>query len=172
MLCKKCGQEIPENEKNCPGCGEQVKKTSVAKLLLIIAGIGCAGFLTIVLLFLAIFYPNYARARGQGQVTACKANLKNIATALEMYAVDNGGRFPPSLEYIAKSGIGSGYLNEIPECPSAKKDTYSSSYTYRNGRRASFKLYCSGHNHKAVGLEANTPGYDSYTGLYDNPRGY
>lgn len=167
MYCNKCGQEIPNNEKACPGCGEPVKKTSVAKILLIVAGIGCAGFLMIVLLFGAILYPNYARARGQGQVTACKANLKNIATALEMYATDNNGDYPPSLDYLTRPGVYGEYFKQLPVCPSAQEDTYSSSYTHKNGRHAAYKLYCSGHNHGVVGLEANMPGFDSNTGLYD-----
>ena len=38
--------------------------------------------------------PPRVEGRSQGQLTACKSNLKNIATALEMYSTDNSGQYP------------------------------------------------------------------------------
>ncbi len=35
-----------------------------------------------------------ARAQGRGSGSPCKSNCKNIATALEMYAEDNGASTP------------------------------------------------------------------------------
>ncbi len=60
----------------------------------------------------------------RGSLTSCKSNLKNIATALEMYASDFGGRYPPGLEQLT---VGN-YLKLVPTCPSAGKMTYTDSY--------------------------------------------
>lgn len=38
-------------------------------------------------------YASTLPCRNYGQLTACKSNCKNIATALEMYAGDNGGHY-------------------------------------------------------------------------------
>jgi len=43
----------------------------------------------------AVFGPNIPRARVQGKLYTCESNLKNIATALEMYAEDFEGYYPP-----------------------------------------------------------------------------
>jgi hypothetical protein len=40
---------------------------------------------------------NYLRARVQGQLTACKSNLKNIGTAMEMYGSDTTEALVPGL---------------------------------------------------------------------------
>ena len=50
--------------------------------------------IAIIAILAAILVPNFLKARAQGQLTACKSNCKNLATALEMYASDNGGRYP------------------------------------------------------------------------------
>lgn len=47
--------------------------------------IGMAVFIT-----LAIVTPNFIRCRCQSSLAACKSNLKNIGTALEMHSVDHG----------------------------------------------------------------------------------
>ena len=76
--------------------------------------------LSLVAMSSAILVPNFARARGQGQLTACKSNLKNIGTGLEMYSTDWSGRYPEDIDAITPD-----YLVRIPECPSAGTDTYS-----------------------------------------------
>ena len=73
--------------------------------------------IAIIAILAAILVPNFIRARAQGQVTACKSNLKNIATALEMYSTDYGGRFPTA---IASGGaLTPNYLRTLPTCPAA-----------------------------------------------------
>lgn len=99
------------------------------------------------------------RARAQGTLTACKSNLKNIGTALEMYSTDHGGRFPTSLAQLTPN-----YLKVIPTCPNAGRDTYSAGY------RSSidpddYMVCCSGDNHRGQGLQANQPSYSATSGL-------
>ncbi len=97
----------------------------------------------------------------------CQSNTKNIATALEIYASDNQGRYPGSLD-----GLTPNYLGTIPPCPVANKDTYS--HTYRQGRSAPgndqdyrdyYHFACSG-DHSAAGP---SPKYDSVRGLGEQP---
>lgn len=107
------------------------------------------------------------RARAQGQLTACKSNLKNIGTALEMYATDFEGRYPPSLSLLTPN-----YLKTLPECPSAA----TTSYIMESGLKApgnekkkkEFRhLECRGEHHKPVGLSAGYPRYNTVEGLIE-----
>lgn len=120
--------------------------------------IGMVGALT-----MPILVPNFMKARGQGQLTACKSNEKNIATALEMYASDNGGKYPADLKPLTTGN----YLRTIPTCPSASRDTYSESYRMQTAPDV-FSFYCSGLNHSPM-LPANLPGYNAERGLIDRP---
>lgn len=115
----------------------------------------------------AILVPNFIRARAQGQATACKSNLKNIGTGLEMWAVDHGGKYPDSLSKLTPE-----YLKYIPECPAAGKVTY----TLQTGPKAPlndkhyadyYYLECTGHAHEAAGLPADYPKYTAIEGLID-----
>ncbi len=110
-------------------------------------------------LLAALVVPNFVKARGQGQLTACQSNLKNGGTALEMYAVDNAGRYPTSLARLTPN-----YLKVIPNCPAAGADTYSESYQVASGPDA-FTLVCRGHHHASVGLRPDHPVYNSRRGL-------
>jgi len=115
-----------------------------------------------------ILVPNFLRARARGQLTACKSNLKNIATALEMYATDNAGRYPQSLEKLVDSKL----LNFIPTCPSAGKMTYLDYQVVTNPD--SFSFSCCGSNHKAsfAGYKSDSTGFPKYNaieGLLDHP---
>lgn len=95
-------------------------------------------------------------------MTACKSNLKNIATALEMYADDHEGTFPESLEALTPE-----YLRQIMVCPSAEKDTYSSSYS-RNTEPDGYVMRCHGENHHILGAP-DYPAYDAVNGLAERP---
>ena len=97
-------------------------------------------------------------------MTACKSNLKNIATACEMYstdayAVDKVERYPLSLGALTPN-----YLKMIPRCPACQKDSYSESYLRAEGP-ASFTVYCQGGNHESAGVKGNYPQYNSTAGL-------
>ena len=113
----------------------------------------------------AIMVPNFVRARGQGQFTACKSNLKNIGTALEMWSVDYDGDFPEKLEELTPN-----YLRVIPECPTAGVDTYSGSYTHTDGTKqdpssGKYEFFCRGHHHNDLGVPQDHPRYNSLEGL-------
>ncbi len=160
--CKQCNHPIPTGAPKCPSCGAVVKKTSS---LAIVAAIGCicmVMFVPVMAILAAILVPNFVKARAQGQYTSCKSNLKNIATACEMYSTDNEGRYPHSLAQLTPN-----YLRIIPNCPAAEHDTYSAKYEWASEPDA-FTVYCQGDNHKFVGRrEPNYPQYNSYEGLKD-----
>lgn len=106
-----------------------------------------------------IAIPNFVRARSMGQVTACKSNLKNIGTALEMYSTDNAGRFPTGLGPLVPN-----YLRVMPTCPSAGRDTYSRSYEAASNPDA-YTVCCEGPHHAGAGLPPDYPKYTSTQGL-------
>lgn len=129
--------------------------------------------MSIIIILAAILVPNFLHARAQSQLTACKSNLKNIATALESYAVDNGGRYPSSGN-LAGGLTTEAYLKAIPTCPSAGSNSYSSGYSSTLTPDA-FSFYCSGDNHnnalKAYGSSPNFPQYVLGRGITDHPGG-
>ncbi|MGV8120093.1 MAG: protein kinase [Candidatus Xenobiia bacterium LiM19] len=127
---------------------------------------GCIGIAgaVIITFFILCILPNFYRARHSGQLTACKSNLKNIGTAMEMYSTDNKGRYPPALSYLTP-----GYLRTIPTCASAGSDTYSESYTFRQNPDV-YTIYCKGSHHSDIYHCSNYPQYDAIEGLYDTPR--
>jgi hypothetical protein len=105
-----------------------------------------------------------AAALATSNLTACKSNLKNLGTALEMYSCDYDGHYPPTMTLLTPN-----YLRIIPECPSAGKDTYSTSYQTRISPDYghSYATDCQGHNHKDAGLPADYPQYNSVQGLIE-----
>jgi prepilin-type N-terminal cleavage/methylation domain-containing protein len=128
--------------------------------------------IAIIAILAAILVPNFLKARAQGQLTACKSNCKNLATALEMYASDNGGRYPSTTNLAAKLTSGN-YLKLIPTCPAAGSNTYSAVYTARQ-TPDSFTFWCGGNNHSKAysGFTAasdNYPQYNAEQGLLDHP---
>lgn len=125
--------------------------------------------IAIIAILAAILVPNFIRARAQGQVTSCKANLKNIGTACEMYATDNGGRYPGSLTKLAEENNGiQAYMKTIPKCPSAGTSAvYKYSATMNPDQ---YLVYCSGSNHTAAGCSANLPAFTATVGLLENAQ--
>ena len=119
--------------------------------------------IAIIAILAAILVPNFLKARAQGQLTACKSNCKNIATALEMYSSDNGGRYPTSGSFEAKL-TGGNYLKLIPTCPAAGTNTYSSVFSSVQ-TPDSFSFYCSGNNHAKAytGFTSASSGFPQYS---------
>ncbi len=118
----------------------------------------------------AILLPNFMPHHGcGGQLTFCKSNCKNLATALEMYASDNGGRYPHHLGKLLHGN----YLKVIPTCPAAGEDTYSPTYQV-SARPDMFSFCCRGNNHAKAysGFTSdphNYPQYSAKEGLIDHP---
>ena len=107
----------------------------------------------------------YEKAHAQGQLTACKSNLKNIATALEMWQSDHDGQCPENLSDVTAGPYG-GYLKTIPVCPAAREDTYSDSYK-RSADGKGFEICCRGEHHRLLGVPKNKPAFSSTSGLIE-----
>lgn len=114
----------------------------------------------------ALLLPNFVRARAQPGVS-CKGNLKNIGTALEMYASDWGGNYPDGLWRLTPN-----YLRSIPACPDAGYVTYRADFgpdAKLNPDRYEDYYYveCCGENHKSVSVTGNYPAYNGIQGLIE-----
>lgn len=125
--------------------------------------------IAIIAILAAILVPNFIRARAQGQLTACKSNLKNIGTAMEMYSTDWSGKYPSTLGI---GGLTPNYLKTIPECPAAGSVTYTaafgSSAAYNSaGFQDYYFISCATGNHTAVSVSAGYPQYDGIQGLIE-----
>lgn len=85
-----------------------------------------------------------------------------------MYASDNGGHYPESLDRLV---VGK-YLKVLPTCPSVGKVTFTN---YQVGVRPDrYSFGCVGKNHAPayVGFDrdsSNYPQYSSDQGLLDHP---
>lgn len=127
--------------------------------------------IAIIAILAAILVPNFIRARAQGQLTACKSNLKNIGTAMEMYSTDWSGHYPTS-SGTAMTLLTPNYLKVIPECPAAGSNTYQAAFGTTAGyNTANFQDYyfinCAGSNHEAVNVPPGYPQYDGIQGLIE-----
>jgi len=128
--------------------------------------------IAIIAILAAILVPNFLKARAQGQVTACKSNCKNIATSLEMYSSDNGGRYPGTANF-ATLLTGGNYMKTIPTCPAAGSNTYGGVYTAQT-TPDTFSFFCNGNNHAKAYTGFTTasvgfPQYSAEAGLLDHP---
>ena len=65
--------------------------------------------IAIIAILAAILIPNFIHARAETQTAACEGNEKQIATAMEEYAVDNHGVYTTSLPTL--------YLVAVPKDP-------------------------------------------------------
>lgn len=113
------------------------------ELMAILAGVAVLAALTV---------PGMMADERTRYTTECRGNLKNVATALEMYSTDFGGRFPPALEVLVPN-----YLLSIPSCPAAGQDTYSGGYSW-DDNPDKYSLSCAGFHHPDLG-----PGRPAFT---------
>ena len=105
-------------------------------------------------LLFVVLTVTLARADRANSILGCSQSLKAIATGLEMWASDHAGNYPKELKELVPK-----YIEHIPPCPAAGKDTYSSSY--RAAGSEGFSMHCSGHFHKDFGLGKNQPTLDA-----------
>lgn len=133
--------------------------------------IGCnviiGGFLLFIIFFM---YPGFRSARESGKLAACESNIKNIATALEMYHTDYNKLYPDSLEKILEPS-GNGYMKCIPECPNKKtgivpwgKKPHAYEYIVSKDHK-NFTISCPG-IHEYAGVKTGYPKYDPGQGLF------
>jgi len=114
---------------------------------------------SIIGLLASLCMPQFLKAFDKARLTGCQTNLKNIATALQVYANDNEGQYPGALSALTPS-----YLKAIPTCPSAVKDSYSELYT-RAVDPANFTVFCAGVNHSTCDLGTDEPFFEFKDGL-------
>ena len=68
--------------------------------------------IAIIAILAGILVPNFVKARDKARFEASCETIKNIGTAVEMYAADNSGCYPASLNKLTPD-----YLKTIPTCP-------------------------------------------------------
>ena len=149
-----------------------MKKKSVSNILWVVA------ILSLCALGFGVFVPSFAaRSRGNSE-TACKSNLKNIGTALELYSTDWSGSYPTELSNLTPN-----YLKTIPECPVTGEMSYRAAFGpgagYNTGTELEdgtksepwqnyYLIWCDGSDHnKAYGTPVNYPQYDAIQGLIE-----
>ena len=92
------------------------KGYTLIELMIVIAIIG---------IMASIMIPNFVRARAEAEMSACESNERNLANALDMYAVDNNGNYPTS-----SGGPGGmtlltpNYMPGLPVCPTDQSQYY------------------------------------------------
>ena len=71
-------------------------------------------------ILLAIALPNFVRAREQSRAKSCSANLKQLVSATQQYAMDNklaaGSASVPTAATLSTASTG--YIKTNPACPS------------------------------------------------------
>jgi len=91
----------------------------------------------IIAILVGMLVPNFVRARAQAQTAACEANLKEIATALELYESDHDA-YPSgsAVPVNANNADLQPYLKQIPVDPAAgPKAYYEYTVTQAGARR-------------------------------------
>jgi type II secretion system protein G len=76
--------------------------------------------IAIIAILAAILVPNMLHARAQAQTASCEGNMKQIATALEMYATDHSGQYPAAsgpVDAALFGGAGNPYMTSTPVDP-------------------------------------------------------
>lgn len=155
-------QSSPPDEAEKPAPSLEEEKKGKGPTIL-----GLLALFTLLMVMGAILVPNFLRARARGSLTACKSNLKNIGSALEMYSTDWSGKYPTSLNALTPN-----YLKSIPECPSAGSMTYRV-YFGPNARcnpdhyEDYYYVECYGQNHDRVSVTGNYPAYNGIQGLIE-----
>jgi type II secretion system protein G len=98
----------------------------------------------IIAILVGILVPNFMRARAQAQTAACEANLKEIATALELYETDND-RYPTSGSVDPANTQLQAYMKQTPVDPVAGPGSYYSfTVTNANTATAAYTILCPG----------------------------
>lgn len=74
--------------------------------------------------FAGSYFASFSPQKQQSDLDSCRNNVKNIAVAIKAFNADHkGAAYPRTLSELVPR-----YLQEIPRCPSARKDTYSESF--------------------------------------------
>jgi prepilin-type N-terminal cleavage/methylation domain-containing protein len=121
---------------------------------------------SIISILAAILMPNFVHARAESQTAGCEGNEKQIATAVEEYAVDHSGSYGPG-GAVTSTLLGVAYLNVTPVDP-----VNGSTYTL-NTTSGSYGFYqiddAGGHDTTTTSGLAGGPGTGSI--LFDQNSG-
>ena len=135
----------------------QIRGFTLVELMIVIS---------IIAILAAILLPNFMHARSQSQTSACEGNEKQIATAVEEYAVDNNGQYGSS-GIVTSTLLGSTYLSTTPRDPAS-----GSNYSL-NAAAGSYGAYqivdAGGHDTTTTNGLSNGPGTGSI--LYNQNSG-
>jgi general secretion pathway protein G len=122
----------------------------------------------IIAILVSILVPNFIRARAQAQTAACEANIKEIATALELYETDNE-KYPASGNATSSNTDLTPYLNQTPVDPVAGPGTpYTFTTSSTNGVE-SYTIICPG-SHDPGTLQSIAPN-TTFTHIEYNSNG-
>lgn len=109
-------------------------------------------------LVLAVMVLPALAAPAPGLRTECKYNLRKIGVAAQTFSNRHNGRYPTNLSQLIPE-----YLEEIPSCPYAEWDTYSSTYRTTLDRRY-YAVACTEPHPRQEG-ESAFLGYSATTGV-------
>lgn len=129
----------------------------------------------IIAILAAILIPNFTHARQQAATAACEANLKEIATALELYYTDHQS-YPigPKQQITPTTNPLSGYLNQVPEDPAAGAGKYyefTAASPSATGGIANYQIYCPG-THDPSTLQSVTASTTNAHLQFDSVNGF
>jgi type II secretion system protein G len=106
----------------------------------------------IIAILVAILVPNFMRARAQAQTAACEANLKEIATALELYQTDHE-QYPDTsgaTNATATDPSLGQYLRQTPVDPVNPAGFYQYQVSNYSSGNASYTIICPGSHDPAT----------------------
>jgi len=102
---------------------------TLAELMVVIVIIGLLATLVV---------PNVVRKLFVANVTKAKADIVSIAGALDQYAIENGGRYPDSLEALVTPDANGFTFLDTETVP---KDPWGNPYVYEPGAPGSGHKY-------------------------------
>ena len=109
---------------------------------------------------LTVVIPAFQRSRSQAKLTTCMKNLKNMATCVEMYSMDNL-QTPPTTSDGLQKLVDTGYIKSIPIEP------VGATYTYEGPSVGSgvknYTIMCGDGSTQAHGDLGVPPGCPYYT---------
>ena len=122
----------------------QKRGFSMVELIIVVA---------VIAVLASIIMPKFIGARDKSSMEGCKANLKAVAIAMELYSNDNRGNYyPPGAPNYIYPYYATGcylipdYLKKAPVCPTGPNSqgySYAISHDQANlPANVSFSVYC------------------------------